>query len=259
MAGFDQSPPDWLFPVRPGDSNDELRFALRSLVNVPHGRVFIVGYQPSWVKNVIFIPGGNSDIPAPRANLYNNIRLACRHEDMSDEIVITNDDIYLIGECESVPVLYRGPLKDQVRKITRRAGTRGWWQESMLTTLTCLQDAGYPDPLSYELHTPFPVVREAMAATLDRFAAVSPRNPPQWRTLYGVTNEIGGTVAADCKALRPGPLYRPFHSTDDASWRYFRGRFLELFPEPSPYETPTMPVRRPTVRPQIRPARRLRA
>lgn len=249
-------------PVRPGNSNDELKFALRSIaMNLPHGRIWFVGFKPSWVTNVEYIDGGNS-APWPRANLYNNVLLACRYPGVSDDVLIFNDDMFVIGPLDSVPILYRGTLADQLQKVTRRAGTKGWWQESLLATLACLQAAGYPDPLSYELHTPLPVKREAMAQTLARFADVTPHNPPQWRTLYGVTNSIGGEAGRDCKALRPGPLGRPFHSTEDLSWRYFRARFLQLFPEPSPYETPAVAAR-PAVsvarRNQLRATRRIRA
>lgn len=230
------SPVDILYPVRPGESNEELRFSLRSLVNVPHGRVWMVGYRPSWVRGVEFIAGGNTDDPAPRANLYNNLLLACRHPDMPDDVVVMNDDFYFIGPTERVPVLHRkDSLAQQVASVISKAGPRGWWQESLAATQLCLQ-ARYPDALSYELHVPFPCDRHAMADTLQRFANVTPHNPPQWRTLYGNTQQIGGAAHADVKSLRPGPIHRPFHSSDDMSWRYFRARMMDMFPQPSPYE-----------------------
>jgi hypothetical protein len=228
---------------------------------VPHGRIFMVGYKPSWVKNVEFIDGGNS-APNARANLWQNLWLACSHPELSDEIVITNDDVYIIGAVAEVPVLYRGLLADQVQKVTKRAGSRGWWQESLATTLAVLTAAGYADPLSYELHTPFPCNRHAMAETLTRYGHVTPHNPPQWRTLYGVTHQIGGTKGLDGKATRPGPVARPYHSTDDTSWRYFRARFSQMFPTPSPYERPTVDARSlVSVQPRnhLRSSRRARA
>jgi len=232
-----------VYPVRPGDSNDELRFSLRSLVNVPHGRVWMVGYKPSWVRGVEFIEGGNTDMPAPRANLYNNLILACQHPGISDQVLIMNDDFYFIGPTRRVPVLFRGSLAEQVATVTQRGGVKGWWQESLMATQRCLAAAGYPDAVSYELHTPFPCDRGALADTLQRFAGVSPYNPPQWRTLYGNVRQAGGVVGPDVKSLRPGPIHRPYHSTDDASWRYFRIRMMEMFPQPSPYEHGTTDAR----------------
>lgn len=42
---------DILYLCRPGE-NLELRYSLRSLRNVPHGRVWIFGDCPDWVTNV---------------------------------------------------------------------------------------------------------------------------------------------------------------------------------------------------------------
>lgn len=247
--------------MRPGESNDELRFSLRSLSNVPHDRVWFVGHKPPWVKNVGWIEGGNS-APHTRANLWRNLTLACAHPDVSEDVLIMNDDIYIVGRVEQVPVLHRGLLAEQIVTVRRNAGTRGWWQDSLATTRDCLAEAGYDDPLSYELHVPFPCSKTLMAQTLDRFAHVTLHNPPQWRTLYGVTHQIGGSQHRDGKAVRPGPIARPYHSTDDMSWRYFRARFIQLFPDASPYERPAANARslvNVTPRNHLRSTRRIRA
>jgi hypothetical protein len=226
-----------LYPVRDGDHNDELRFSLRSLaVNLPPARVWIVGHKPSWLRNVEFIP-------------------ACKA--MPPQFVVFNDDFYVMGPLQEVPILHRGLLAEQVSTVVSRAGRHGWWQESLLATQKCLTQAGHNDPLSYELHVPLPVARDAMADALARFAHVTPRNPPQWRTLYGVTHNIGGRHSEDCKQLRPGPISRPFHSTDDTSWRYFRSRFHQLFPDPSPFEDPDSARLPVNVTNQLRVARRI--
>jgi hypothetical protein len=251
--------PDIIYPVRSGDSNDELRFSLRSLVNVPHGTVWMVGYQPSWVTGVEFIAGGNS-AAHPRANLYQNLWLACTHPGVADDVLIFNDDIYVTAPVEQVPVLFRCSLQAQLDRLLQVAGHRGWWQESLISTRDVLKQEGFHDPISYELHTPFPCDRKTMADTLVRFGNVARHNPPQWRTLYGNLHRIGGDKHTDGKALRPGPVAKPYHSTDDLSWRYFRRRFQQLFPNPSPYEqdnarsAATVPDRR-----QLRTARCNRA
>jgi hypothetical protein len=222
----------------------------------------MVGYKPPWVTGVEYIEGGNSAVAA-RANLYNNILLACRHPGMSDDICVTNDDIMLTSPLAEIPVLFRGPLREQWNATVKRAGGKGWWQESLSATMNALAVEGHQNPISYELHTPFPCNRYAMAETLERFAGVTPRNPPQWRTLYGNMHRIGGQMWPDCKALRPGPLRHPFHSTDDLSLRFFRAKLLQLFPDPSPYEQiPQVNARTLAsvpVRKHLRTARRARA
>lgn len=227
---------DILYPVRPGESNEELRYSLRSLSNLPHGKVWVIGHKPEWVTGVEYIEGGNSAAHA-RANLYYNLLAACSCPDMPDELMVFNDDFFVIGPVAEVPVLYRGLLSKQIKTPSSRIH-QNWWYESLFITLTALQTCGVPAPVSYELHVPFRVNKAMMAQTLQQFMHVNPANPPQWRTLYGNMHAIGGAKGADGKAMRPGPLVRPFHSTDDTSWRYFRARFEQLFPEPSPYEIP---------------------
>jgi hypothetical protein len=177
-----------------------------------------------------------------------------------EDLIVMNDDFFLIGpHPDPVPMTYRGLLAEQVSDTIRRAGARGWWQQSLVATQSALQAAGIDNPLSYELHVPFPIRKTAMADTLNRFAAVTPHNPPQWRTLYGATRDVGGVLHPDVKCLRPGPLSRPYFSTDDLSWRYFRRRFMQMFPEPCGYELPGSFERTLTARHTYRTARRARA
>jgi len=250
--------PAIIYPVRDGEHNPELAYSLRSLANLPHGPVFVVGYKPTWVRGVEYIPGGNAS-QWPRANLYNNLRLACAHPGVPDELVIMNDDMYITAPVDSVPVLWRTPtMEASLKELVRRVGARGWWQDSLQTTLRALRDVGVAEPGCYEIHTPFPCDRDLMAQTLARFAHLTPHNPPQWRTLYGVLHHRDPKLHIDPKMLRPGPLHHPFHSTEDHSFKYFRSRLNEMFPQPSPYETEPVVARHPvTVRP--RPARGARA
>ena len=223
---------DIVIPVRPGDRNPELQMTLRSLEkNFPHDRVWIVGHQPNWVTNIQHIPGNTH---TPRNNLWHNLLAVCQHPDVPDQIVITNDDI-IVTQPAKPETLYRGTLKDHIRMDRVQRGAT-WWKESLTTTLTYLQGAGHPDPLSYELHVPIPVNKHLMCETLTRAAQVTPANPPQWRTLYGVLNNIGGRQSEDSKAYRAGPIRTPYHSTEDRSYRNFAAQLRELFPTPSRYE-----------------------
>lgn len=227
---------DIVYPCRPGDRNEELRYSLRCLEQhfPQHGTIWIVGHKPTWLTGVEFIPGNTG--PTSQANVYRNIQAACEHPDLPDEFLIFNDDFLATAPITNIDVHYRGLLRDHLALPRVRRNPDNWWAQSLRTTLICLQANGIEDPLSYELHVPLPVNKHAMAETLARFAAVTPKNPPQWRSLYGNMNRIGGTQAKDCKAYKPGTIHTPWHSTDDASWRHFRKHFTQTFPEPSRYE-----------------------
>lgn len=225
---------DVIVPVRPGDSNEELRFTMRALdANYPHANVWIVGHKPSWLTGVEYLPGNLAQ--HKRANLWHNLLAACKHPDISDETVIFNDDFFITQPVDEIPTLYRGLLEDHIRMRRVQRG-EPWWRESLKTTQIILQTLDHTEPLSYELHVPFRCNKHLMAETLERFKHITPENPPQWRSLYGVLNNIGGKQSPDGKAYRPGPLNVPFHSTDDRSFRHFHAQLLEMFPEPCGYE-----------------------
>lgn len=237
--------PDIIYPVRPGDVNEELRYSLRSLANVPDvGTVWIVGYQPSWVTGVEYIDGGNASSNG-HTNVYQNVLTAVRHEAVSEDVVIFNDDFFVTKPISALETGYRGTLIEHLNLPRLRTSTKSWWRDSLLTTQVCLQALGFDDPRSYELHVPFPAKRSAMAETLERFAAVTPHNPPQWRTLYGNLNpDPNAKQMPDSKAFTAGTLRTPFHSTTDLSWKQFRAKISALFPTASPYELPPSVARK---------------
>lgn len=221
-------------PVRPGDNNDELKFALRTIeANYPqHGDIWIVGYLPNWLINVHHIPGNGY---RGNRNVYRNILTAAEHPDTPDEFIVWNDDFLVTAPITEIPVYYHSRLADQIRPVQNRPRT--WWHRSLIFTHKILQRAGYENPLSYELHLPLPVHKAGMAEALRKFLDAEDNGiPPQWRTLYGVVNNIGGTQHADTKARGRAPLNTPFHSTTDSTWRYFRAHFAKTYPTPSRYE-----------------------
>lgn len=225
---------DIVCPVRPGDLNDELRFSLRTLeANFPqHGDIWIVGYLPNWLTNVHHIPGNGY---RGNRNVYRNILAAAEHPDTPDEFYVWNDDFLLTAPIADIPVYYHSKLADQIAPIKKRPGT--WWHRSLIFTHKVLQRAGYEDPLSYELHLPLPVHKQGMADALRRFLDEDENGiPPQWRTLYGVVNDIGGTQHSDTKARGRSPVLEPFLSTTDSTFRYFRNYFQMHYPQPSRYE-----------------------
>ena len=236
---------DIVYPVRPGDTNEELRFSLRSLAKFypDHGTVWIVGHKPAWLTGVEVIPGGNPSRSA-QTNVYQNVLLACRHSGLPDQFVIFNDDFFLTEPVTEFPDTYRSTLQEHLNLPRLRTTPKSWWRDSLLTTQVCLQAVGYENPLSYELHLPMPVVKDKMRATLEHFASVTPQNPPQWRTLYGNLHVTGAVKTEDSKVFRPGKVRRPVHSTTDQSWRHYRTAFAKMFPTPSRFESAGTQVRR---------------
>jgi hypothetical protein len=99
--------------VRRGDANPELRYSLRSLSNLPHGRVLIVGHKPAWVTGVEHISGNRRH--SIEANAVDNLRLACSGLD-ADRFVVMNDDFYIMSPLDSVPALHEGHLDERISR-----------------------------------------------------------------------------------------------------------------------------------------------
>jgi hypothetical protein len=224
---------DIVYVVRDGDENEELRFSLRSLVNLPHDQVWIVGHKPSWVTGVEHLPTFQAG--TKYENSTQNLLAACDHPDVADEFALMNDDIYVVKPLKAVPVFHRGPVAELVAYYRRKQGP---YLEGMQATAGLLAGWGFSDPLSYELHMPLPVVKAAMADVLRRGIGHTP--VLHKRTLYGNVMGIGGELTQDCKIRRPldasQAITGPFLSTKDSTFRYARRRLERMFPFPSPYE-----------------------
>lgn len=221
--------PDVVYLVRPGDSNEELRHSLRSLVNLPHRKVWIAGHMPRWVTSVEHLPvrqrGG-----AKWENQEANLRAACEHPDVSETFVMFNDDFYVVRPVERVPVLHRGLLTGVVEATLDR-------NNRYTARIRATSQFLGPDALAYDwIHVPLPIVKAQMRETLDRM----PRGL-LFRSVYGNEWRIGGTEVGDAKINRSNdtpPDGMVFLSTSDQSFRSRPvGRWLRRkFSEPCRYE-----------------------
>lgn len=202
--------PDIVVPVRELSVNQQLRYALRSwAANLPHRRVWIVGYRPSWAAGVEHIP------TVQRGTKYQNttaaVRAACEHPEVSDRFLLCNDDFFVMDRLDEVPVLHRGPVSDVEAYYVTRGN--GHYLRGLRETRDWLVGLGHDDPLSYELHVPLPVDKAAMLATLNAGAHLDVLHK---RTAYGVLNRVGGDRIEDVKVLHRGPTFdrtSPFLST----------------------------------------------
>jgi hypothetical protein len=223
---------DVVYVCRPGNRNEELRYSLRSLVNVPHERVWIAGHMPTFVRGAEHIPVRFAR--SNHAHTSASLRAACSHAEVSETFVLMNDDFFVIRPMAEIPVLHRGPIEDVAAEYVRRGGMT--YVASMRKAASWLAAQGCEPVLSYELHVPLPVVKAKMAEVLGLGV---PGLESHKRTVYGNLGGIGGERSEDYKVIgQEWSKAWPFISTMDHTFardevgRYIRARF----PEPSPYE-----------------------
>lgn len=139
------------------DDGLELRFSLRSLErNLPQiRRVYVLGYKPSWITNVIHIPF--NDIPGRKSySIYRKLLHACSIGDLSDDFIYTTDDVYLLKPLGpgGFKYWYSGTLKDE------RDRARSGYRDILNASIELLG----PNALNYDIHAPVIINKEAFGA-----------------------------------------------------------------------------------------------
>ena len=225
---------DLVYVVRIGDDNEELRYSLRSLVNLPEvTSVTVVGDYPKWMVPDLYIPG-NPRRQVTWENGPENLKLAVASEETPDEFYLMNDDFFVTQPLEEIPVLHRGSILDHLRS---RSTQFNRYSLSLKRTQQQLVERGYPHPRDYEVHAPLLVNKAGMAEVIELFGEYQNNKwPRQYRSLYGNYHGIGGVKVVDPKIPNENKLREPFHSCNDHTFPLFQPQLHQLFPEPSRFE-----------------------
>lgn len=223
--------PDVVIPCRPGP-NEELRYALRSLQNLPHRNVWIIGGMPDWVRGVRFYEYPRSTTKYETTTQH--LRTACLHPEISDPFILMNDDFYVMRPQRSLPALNRGTVAQVIAEHEQRC-IQSAYVDGMRATLARLEQHGHMNPLSFELHVPLTIRKRAMLSALDICAGIPVMHK---RTAYAALAGIEGRTMKDVKVYEAGaPIPTgAFLSSADNTFDYLRPTLEAAFPNPGPYE-----------------------
>ncbi|MFE7356960.1 hypothetical protein ACFU8Q_28330 [Streptomyces sp. NPDC057543] len=228
---------DIVCPVREGAANAQLRYALRSwAANLPHRRVWLVGYRPPWAADVGHVPIWQTG--TKYANTTAAVRVAIEHPEITERFILCNDDFFAMKpQPAELPVYHRGLVRDVEAYYATRGN--GAYLRGLRETRDLLARLGHEDPLSYELHVPLPVSKAGMLNALETGRHLDVLHK---RTAYGVLAGIGGEYMADVKVLRRAPrtfdANSPFLSTmpDSFAHGYVGQHIRRAFHQPCRYE-----------------------
>lgn len=217
----------------------ELRYSLRSLANVPHSTVWLVGHKPAWVGNVGHLP-----VPQDSTKFRNTTRSvyeACKSAEISATFSLWNDDFFALQRT-TIPNWHRGPVVPSKQELAKkmRARRRAAHRSGRAATYDLLVRWGYEHPFDYDIHVPMKVDSDLMVEVLDRAASANIAALHK-RTLYGNVAKLGGRRHDDPKITSLTATWQPrqrWVSTYDRSFADGKvGRDLRArFPDPSPYE-----------------------
>lgn len=232
---------DIVYSLKSDYNGQELRYSLRSLENVPHDKVFIVGGCPKCVnkEKVAHIP------VLQGSNRYQNTTLsliaACDDSRISADFILFNDDFFVLEKIEN-PVqelnLNMGSLYAQAERLIKKNNT--YYGESLFKTAEFLsKKCGIKEPLSYELHTPFIFNKAKLKELfcLEEFlqnAALSVGK----RSIYGNLYLTDGKNMPDCKVFSHTKEIKAgkFLSTSDKGFSLIKDFLKQKFSQKSKYE-----------------------
>lgn len=222
--------------VNKNGENPELRYSLRSLSNVAHDKVFVIGGAPSWLNSdhAVHLPR------AQKATSYSStralIKAACVSPEVSDPFQLWNDDFYAMRWIGELPIYHRGSVEAAIEKF---ATTKTPWAKGLRETARLLEMAGVEEPMFYDTHIPLVVDKSRMLAALG-WSDSSREDAVHVRTLYGnLWDGIGGVYHEDPKMLsKIGPFPEgSWLSSGDNTYRNVIEPVLRYhFPNPSIYE-----------------------
>lgn len=230
---------DIVYMVRDGETNEELRYSLRSLKNIPHGNVIFAGHMPSWVRNVTHIRR-QQVYHSKYINTTRNLMKVCRDPRVSDDFILMNDDFFIMKPIEFLPNYHRGPLL-AVERYYRNLGATSYALGIEQTKNYMISLGLEPTKmLSYELHVPMNFNKKNFMEMITQQQATMNIPVVHKRTLYGNLFHKGGIRMNDVKIFtdtRPDPD-ATFLSSDDTSFeRYHVGEYIrKQFQDKSPYE-----------------------
>jgi hypothetical protein len=130
---------------------NELRYCIRSLSEHLEdiSKIYIVGYKPEWLINVIHIPFEDTWKRNKDANIIAKILKVCNREDSSNELLFISDDQILLRKSNSTSII---PLWWEDLSL-RNWSRRNRWVERLERTYLKLKQEGLSH-YNYDTHIP---------------------------------------------------------------------------------------------------------
>lgn len=234
-----------VIPVKSGNKhkNKELIYAIRSLQKHLKGNwdIVLVGDMISALRGLKYIHCKDEPKSENKErNIYRKIMKACESDLVSENFVVTNDDIYLTKDfhVDCLPYYYKCELE------TTMANNKGDYRKSLNHTRKFLLEHG-KKTLDFDTH--FPIMYNKKSFCTFVYQNVDWNKPFGYviKSLYANGLGIEGEFGGDCKIhhkmsyqeLKTKIGDKPFFSTSDGCLNEDMMRLLnELYPEKGRYE-----------------------
>ena len=218
-------------------NNEELRYSLRSLINMPHKNVWIYGGCPHWARHIRHVPmlqGGTKWWNT--ANMLNEIS---QNQELSRNFIWFNDDFFVLKPCDKIEYWREGTLTERADRTISAKGRLSNYGKNLLEAAYYLNGEGKKQR-SFELHLPIIFNKNRL-----RRICLKYRGTPIRRSIYCNEYGIVGVPHKDVKIedyTSPIPRNSTFVSTSDTSFssglvgKQIRERFSKKGPYEAQYE-----------------------
>ncbi len=226
----------FVYLCRPG-KNEELRYSIRSVTTFyPEADIWVVGGKPDWY--------GGSYIEVPQnSNSFKNVRNSLAaiidNPDITDQIIVMNDDFFFVKRLEHIPFYISGTLKDKINFYEENEVSSSYIPRLIELRNHCKRFR--QEPLDFELHVPMPVNKKLLSRVVQENV--------MWRSNYGnrFVSEQETEIINDVKVYPKAQygfknypylsLKYPFVSTQDDSFEEVCKNMLgKMFPAATEYE-----------------------
>jgi len=232
---------DVVYTLKRSNDNEEFRYSLRSLKNVPHKDVWVVGYKPDWaITNHISTQAVYKN---KISNTDYNWELVASKQEISDPFILMNDDFFIMQEIQTLDYNYLCS-NDEFYSYYFINHPNSYYTNVIKNTNARLCELNLFGKNCYELHTPMVIYKKDIAKALNNHDYFS--KPVNIRTLVANIGDYGGEQSKDVKVYgtqkerhRSSQTYRSntFISTDDKAFTTNIGRFIKSnFKESCKYE-----------------------
>ena len=154
----------YVFIPWPADSV-ELRYSLRSVHNIPHRNIYIVGeVLPTRLNKdkIIHIPI-KDDLNTKYENVIRKYKEICKHKNISDDFILMNDDIIIIKPITKIPYYTVWTLKEFAER-RKNINNTGLYYQNIQKVLNL-----FPDGDAFNAHTPIIYNKNKLLKLLNKY------------------------------------------------------------------------------------------
>lgn len=228
-----QIKPDVVYILKKEVDSEELRYSLRSLKNLPHGKVWFVGGQPRGFRPDIALKhqqSGETKWDLIRSSMLKVVT----DPELSETFYLFNDDFFVMKPVRGEYINFSDKtLTWRIEDLRREYPWLNHYGRSLVKAREELKTLGCPE-INFETHTPMLMQKDIVTESILKCSS------PQMRSVYGNVNRIPFRDRKDVKIydLDTIPEGADFISTNDETFKNGKvGEYIrQRFPKPCRYE-----------------------